>query len=160
VDGWDTFAVIIGGAAGALVGLLFVAVSIRVTSIAASPELRNRAAQTLSLFVTVLLTAALLGILGQPVRILGIEVVLLAGVAATVLYLLDRRATSARSQQAIARVLDAISPNTTTCALLAAAGVVLICGYHAGLYVLVAPTIAALAGGIISAWLFLVRVTD
>jgi hypothetical protein len=46
VDGWDTFAVIIGGAAGALVGLLFVAVSIRVTSIAASPELRNRAAQT------------------------------------------------------------------------------------------------------------------
>jgi hypothetical protein len=38
--------------------------------------------------------------------------------------------------------------------------VVLICGYHAGLYVLVVPTIAALAGGIISAWLFLVRVTD
>jgi hypothetical protein len=38
--------------------------------------------------------------------------------------------------------------------------VVLICGYHAGRYVLVAPTIATLAGGIISARLFLVRVTD
>ena len=49
---WDTFAQIIGTAAAALIGLLFVAVSIRIASIARSQELRNRAAQTLTLFGT------------------------------------------------------------------------------------------------------------
>jgi modulator of FtsH protease len=34
---WDTFALITGGAAGALIGLLFVAVSIRIDSISRSP---------------------------------------------------------------------------------------------------------------------------
>ena len=55
MPGWDTFAVIIGGAAGALIGLLFVSVSIRIEVISASPDFRNRSAETLSLFTTVLL---------------------------------------------------------------------------------------------------------
>ena len=63
----DTFAVIIGGAAGALIGLLFVSVSIRIEVISASPDFRNRGAATLSLFTTVLLVAVLLGI-SQPLR--------------------------------------------------------------------------------------------
>jgi len=42
VPGWDTFAVVIGGAAGALIGLLFVSVSIRIEVISASPDFRNR----------------------------------------------------------------------------------------------------------------------
>jgi hypothetical protein len=42
--------VICGAAAATLTGLLFVAVSIRIASIARSQELRNREAQTLSLF--------------------------------------------------------------------------------------------------------------
>jgi hypothetical protein len=159
VSDWETFAVIAGGAAGALVGLLFVAVSIRVSSIAASAELRNRAAQTLGLFVTVLLIAVLLAVPGQPIRVLGVELVVLAVVTATALEILDRRARSERSGQSVARILDAIAPNAVTCALLVAAGVVLLVGVHAGLYVLIAPVVAALVGGIVSAWLLLVRVT-
>ena len=49
---WSTFAVVAGGAAAGVTGLLFVAVSIRIDVIAKSQELRNRAAQTLALFVT------------------------------------------------------------------------------------------------------------
>jgi hypothetical protein len=56
LTGWDSFAVVAGGAASALIGLLLVAVSIRVDVIAASMELRNRAAQTLSLFAVALLS--------------------------------------------------------------------------------------------------------
>jgi len=52
---WDAFAVIVGGASAALLGLLFVAISIRIGVIAGSRELRNRAAQTLVLFGIVLL---------------------------------------------------------------------------------------------------------
>jgi hypothetical protein len=65
VEAWGTFATISGGAAAALTGLLFVAVSIRIASVAQSQELRNRAAQTLTLFGTVLIVSVLLAIPGQ-----------------------------------------------------------------------------------------------
>jgi hypothetical protein len=62
----STFAQVAGTAAAALIGLLFVAVSIRIDFIARSQELRNRAAQTLSLFGTVLLAAILIAIPARP----------------------------------------------------------------------------------------------
>jgi hypothetical protein len=62
LEKWATFATISGAAAAGLTGLLFVAVSIRIEVIARSAELRNRAAQALSLFVTVLFIAILLEI--------------------------------------------------------------------------------------------------
>jgi hypothetical protein len=67
---WDTFAEICGAAAATLTGLLFVAVSIKIASIAKSQELRNRAAQTLSLFGIVLIISALIAIPGQGYRAL------------------------------------------------------------------------------------------
>jgi hypothetical protein len=54
-----------------LTGLLFVAVSIRVEVIAKSQELRNRAAQTPVLFVTVLFVGLLLSIPEQAYLALG-----------------------------------------------------------------------------------------
>jgi hypothetical protein len=110
LPGWDTFAVIIGGAAGALVGLLFVSISIRIDVISASPDFRNRGAETLSLFMTVLLVALLLGIPGQHDWELGAELVVLAVVLGVGLFWLDRRATAHRSAHPISRVLDVLSP--------------------------------------------------
>ena len=52
MSGWGDFAVVTGAATAALLGLLFVAVSIRVETIAKSAELRNRSAQTLTLLLT------------------------------------------------------------------------------------------------------------
>jgi hypothetical protein len=78
VPGWDTFAVVIGGAAGALIGLLFVSVSIRIDVISASPDFRNRGAATLCLFATVLLVAILLVVPDQDAWELGAELLLLA----------------------------------------------------------------------------------
>jgi hypothetical protein len=102
LEAWDTFAEICGSAAAALTGLLFVAVSIRIASIARSQELRNRAAQTLSLFGTVLIISVLVAIPRQAYRTLGAELVVLAVIAGTGLYILDRRAKGDRSNQAIA----------------------------------------------------------
>jgi hypothetical protein len=160
VETWDTFAVITGGAAAALTGLLFVAVSIRIDYIARSQELRNRAAQTLSLFGTVLIIAVLMAIPGQGYRALGIELLVLAVIAGAGLSVLERRAKTSRSNQAIAPVLEAITPNTVTSVLLLAAGIVLVLGARAGLYVLVAPVLAALVGGVASTWLFLTKNTQ
>lgn len=157
---WGTFAEISGSAAAALTGLLFVAVSIRIAYIARSQELRNRAAQTLSLFGTVLIISVLIAIPGQAYRTLGAELVVLAAITGTGLYILDQRAKGDRSNQAIAPVLEAVAPNAVTSLLLLAAGIVLVLGVPAGLYVLVGPVLVALVGGIASTWLFLTKITE
>jgi hypothetical protein len=160
LEGWDTFAEICGGAAATLTGLLFVAVSIRIAYIARSQELRNRAAQTLGLFGIVLFISILIAVPGQAYRTLGAELVVLALTTGAGLYVLDRRAKGERSDQAIAPVLEAVTPTTITSLLLLAAGIVLVLGVHAGLYVLVGPVIVALFGGVTSAWLFLTKITE
>ena len=78
---WQTFADISGSAAAALAGLLFVSVSIRIDVIAPSRALRNRAAQTLVLFVSVLLVALCLAIPEQSREALGGELLALGALA-------------------------------------------------------------------------------
>jgi hypothetical protein len=166
VEKWSTFAAIAGGAAAALTGLLFVAVSIRIDVIAKSQELRNRAAQTLALFVTVLFITILLAIPDQSYRVLGIELLALALIAGGAMLYLDRRATidpsthSATSAHQVALILDAVAPNALTAILLIVAGLLVFFGVHAGLDVLVLPVVVALAGGVISAWLLLTKIPE
>lgn len=160
MESWDTFAVIVGGAAAALLGLLFIAISIRLNVVAASRELRNRSAQTMVLFGIVLLLAVLLAIPGQSCTLLGVEVVVLALAGGVGLDLLDRRAGRTREQHGLSRVLDLVAPNTVTTLLLLAAGVLLLFDLNAGLYLLVPPVIAAFVGGLTSAWLFMTRIED
>ena len=151
------FAEVAGIAAAGLTGLLFVAVSIRIDPIARSRELRNRAAQTLALFFTVLSIAILLSIPGQSFRVLGVELVALAAISGGAMLVLDRRANVDPSSHdatahAVALILDAVAPNAITSVLLLIAGLLLVFGLHAaGLDVLVLPVLVALAGGVISA---------
>jgi hypothetical protein len=83
-----------GAATSAQLGLLFVAVSIRVDTIAKSAELRNRSAQTLTLLLTGLLVAALLAVPDQGKLALGAEYLALALVVTAVALMLDRWAGS------------------------------------------------------------------
>lgn len=160
MESWDTFAVIVGGAAAALLGLLFVAISIRLNVIARSTELRNRSASTMTLFGIVLLLGVLLAIPEQSYRALGIEVVVLAVLGGAGLFLLDWRAGRHREHQVIGRVIEMVSPNTVTTVLLLVAGGLLAFNVSAGMYVLVAPVIAAFVGGLTSAWLFMTRTEE
>jgi hypothetical protein len=162
---WSTFAVIAGSAAAGLTGLLFVAVSIRADAIARSQELRNRAAQTLALFVTVLFISILLAIPDQSVRVLGVELVALAVIVAGAMLILDQRASASPNPEGapehrVASILDAVAPNAITSILLLIAGGLLISGVHAGLDVLVLPVAVALAGGVTSAWLLLTKLPE
>lgn len=110
---WSDFAVVIGAATESLLGLLFVAVSFRGERIAASTELRNRAAQTLPLLLTGLLVAALLVVPGQHLWTLGVEYLVLALVVAHLAFVLDRRAGNT-SSSAIAHRLDSTNPTLVT----------------------------------------------
>ena len=154
---WGVFATIVGGAAAALLGLLFVAVSIRIQVIAGSTELRLRAAQTLSLFTAMLLVAVLLAVPGQPARVLGIEVIVLAVLTAVTLLVLDRRAT-APSPTPLGRAIQRINPNVVTSVTLLAAGILMVVIGEVGIYVLVPAVFVAFVGGVLSAWVFLIHV--
>ena len=165
MEKWDVFATVVGTAAAGLTGLLFVAVSIRIEVIAKSQELRNRAEQTLALFVTVLFISILLAIPDQSQRVLGVELVALALITGVGHLALDRRAkidpdTRDASAHAIAALLDAIAPNAITSVLLLIAGLLLVFGVDAGLDVLVLPVLAGLAGGVINAWLLLTKLPE
>jgi hypothetical protein len=141
LKGWDTFAAITGGAAAALIGFLFVSVSINIDIFARVPELRTRASHVLIQFGTVLFISILIALPGQAYWMLGAELVI---IALAVLY----------GQLTIRPMTD--EPQVTlTVLLLLAAGIVLIFGLSAGLYVLVVPVLGAFGLGGYLAWMFL-----
>ena len=87
---WENFAVITGSAAGALTGLLFVAVSLNRDRIVRHAGLQAEAAQTLVLFILALLLTVLLIIPGMSATTLGVVLVAVSVAAGLTLIILDR----------------------------------------------------------------------
>ena len=155
---WVGFGEALAAVAGTLTGLLFVAVSVKGDALSASRSLRSRAAQTLVLFITSVLIALFL-VAPQPPAALGWELLALAVVLAATLLILDRRAGHA-SDQGVARYVEKYSPNTITAALVGVAGLTFLLKAGGGLYWLIPAAVASLVGGVVNAWLFLVKVTS
>ena len=153
---WDNFAVITGSAAGALTGLLFVAVSIKSDTLAKSRSLSSRAAQTLVLFMTTAL-AAIVVVAPQPGAALGGELIALAALSGAALYVLDRRGGHDQTS-GVARYIERASPNAITSVFFGVAGLTFLVTAGGGLYWLIPAAVTSLVGGVINAWLFLVRV--
>jgi hypothetical protein len=154
---WLSFGEAVAAVAGALTGLLFVALSVRSDAVSASRSVSSRAAQTLVLFMTSVLVAVLL-VAPQPSAALGPELLAVAVVSGIVLLILDRRAGHSAEKGAI-RYIERFSPNMITAALVGVAGLTLLVKAGGGLYWLIPAVVASLLGGVVNAWLFLVRVT-
>ena len=167
---WLGFGEALAAIAGALTGLLFVAVSIKSELLARSRSLASRAGQTLVLFMISVLTGLLL-VAPQPRLALGSELLALAAVSGVILVVLDRRAgryggagpdpadKGRVSGDRLAGYLQQYSPNLVTTLLVAVAAVTLMLKAGGGLYWLIPAMTASLVGGVTSAWLFLVKLT-
>jgi hypothetical protein len=155
---WANFAVITGSAAGALTGLLFVAVSLNRERIAGHVALRAQAGQTLVLFMLPLLLSILLVLPGLSAEALGAGLIVLAVVAAVILILIGREKTQAAgaTEDVLARLIDKASPNLIAVLLILVAGS-LQCAREDGLYWAAASAAMSLVSGVVNAWLFLTR---
>lgn len=153
---WHDFATMIGGASGALTGLLFVAVSLNANRIAGHAGLRASAVQTLVLFITPLFIAAPLLAPHQPDWLLGAELMAIGLVAGLVL-LDNHRVKRALTDEdlRLINIFNRPAPNVIAMLLVMASGVVLATGQGAGLYLLLPAVIAAFGSGVLNAWFFL-----
>jgi modulator of FtsH protease len=76
---WQAFAVATMGAAAALLGLIFVSISIHLRRVMESPELRGRARGTISGLLLIVLIGLVLLVPGQPAGLVGLEMLVAGG---------------------------------------------------------------------------------
>jgi hypothetical protein len=159
LDSWSNFFLGELGAAAALAGLLFVSVSVNQARILSLGRMADRGLEALAMLFLVLVVASLPLVPGQPLRLLGAEI-LVTGVATFVAlvplqlaYLGSTQPPYLRQSKRMVRL------NRLAVAAIALSGAVLVCrGDGAGLYLLppgILLTFIA-AGG--NAWVLLVEI--
>jgi hypothetical protein len=157
-DAWVGFGTAVATAAAALAGLLFIAVSINIKQILEIKSLPSRAAQTLILVATPLISALLVVVPGQARVALGVELLATGLVIGGAQVWLDLHAVRGPEDTVWRRIIGRILPAVLTCACLALAGVTLIAAAGGGLYWLVPSVLAALIFGLINVWVLLVEI--
>ena len=75
---WEAFYVMAGGAAAVLTGLVFVAVTLHVTPIIGNVLNRDRAWSSVAILASKLIIATAVLVPAQPLRLLGIEILVIA----------------------------------------------------------------------------------
>ena len=152
---WHDFGVTIGSLAGALTGLLFVAVSIKSDTLSKSVSLRSRAAQTLVLFMT---SRSPPSSSWRPSQATRSAASWSRSPRSRVrpCTSLDRRGGHDQTSR-VARYIERASPNAITQVLFGVAGITFLITAGGGLYWLIPAAVFSLVGGVINAWLFLVR---
>ena len=128
------------------------------TTAAAGVVVSSRAAQTLVLFMTSVLIAVLL-VAPQPAAALGWQLLAVGVVSGVALFILDRRAGHG-SDRGVARYIEKVLPPTAITAVFVGVAGLTFLLKAGGLYWLIPAAVASLLGGVVNAWLFLVKATS
>jgi hypothetical protein len=155
---WMAVFTALAGAAAALTGLLFVALSINLTQVLKQPGLVPRAVEVLILLVAVLIVSTLLLMPSQPSDAVGSEILTVAVVAEIMVTYIHvrapRRSLGVTGQQFALRVAGA----QVGLILLIAGGVSVLVHSGGGLYWVVPALLFAVVAAIIGAWVLLVEI--
>jgi modulator of FtsH protease len=155
---WDSFFVATAGAAAALAGLLFVAISINVKEILSYSWLPARAAGTIAMLVAALVESGLALMPGQSIRWLGGEL-LVVGVALTAVIVPQQVASLSQPSEEFRRQMVSWAVATMLATVPApVAGIVFLAGSTAGGYVLAASILVSFMVSVLNAWVLLVEI--
>jgi hypothetical protein len=110
------------------------------------------------LFVTPLFEGILLLIPGQARAVLGWELLAAGIVIGTSQLIINQRSGRSDQETRLTWVLARVFPPIASCGCLAVAGVTLLAQAGGGLYWLVPSVLAAIAFGLINAWVLLVEI--
>ncbi|HEY4397612.1 MAG TPA: hypothetical protein VGO28_08050 [Acidimicrobiia bacterium] len=163
IGDWESFALAHVGASAALLGLVFVGISINLRDIVGSGSLVHRAGEAVILLGWVLATSTVVLIPGQGRGVLSAELILLASGLFAVVVFLQRdvltqsddpdRPGPPRVSLELRRALG-----LGAAALIALAGITLAVKAGGGLYWLPPAILAAYAGSLTNAWILLIEI--
>ena len=154
---WHDFATSFAGAAGALLGLAFVAISFNLDLILRNKLLPGRAVETLAFFAYPLAGSLLLQLPGLSDTALGISQAILAAGLAGLVVLGTRRWQHERPKPLSLR-LGHLGPSVVTAVLALVGAVATITVSFGGLYWLAGAMAAATTAGIVNSWVLLVEI--
>ena len=159
MTGWSDFFLGELGAAAALAGLLFVAVSVNQARILQLGRMADRGIEGLVMLFLVLVVASLSLVPGQPIRFFGAEVFLVGTGTLAALVPLQRGYVRAADPAYRGRTTRMVWVNRAALAVIAVAGLlVLLSGDGAGIYLLAAGILLTFVVVGASAWVLLIEI--
>ena len=153
---WHDLFVMTGGAAAALAGLIFVAVSVNFEHILGAPALPALAAQTLSLLIGLVLLSAFGLAPGQSLVAFGIESIVLGAALALLIAGMSLRTRSERLK--LQWQASRLALGGAACVPAIVGGVSLIVGAGGGIYWLLAEFVSGLVVAAYYAWILLIEI--
>src|SRR5579872_3498921 len=156
---WNNFFVMVGGGAAALLGLIFVAMSINHVIIIQNTTHKNRAINMLTGFVAIFMACGLALIGNQDLVVLGFEWLVL-WLIATVIFIRGYVIAIRSGMSSIGLNMPRLAGGTICYLAEVISAIFLILGYNSGLYI-AAVAIIILFGFLISgAWLLMIGIYE
>jgi modulator of FtsH protease len=156
---WTDLFVAVAGASAALLGLLFVAVSINLERVLQYEGLPERALETLLLLLSVLIVAVVGLAPGQSHSALGIEVVVIGLLMATAVVKLPIYAVDDETgEEPVGWRVSRWGVRAFSVVPFVLAGLSLLLESGGGLYWLLAGIVFAICGAVASAWVLMVEI--
>jgi modulator of FtsH protease len=155
---WSDLFVATAGASAALLGLLFVAVSINLERILKYEGLPERALETLLLLLGVLVVSIIGLIPGQSTLALGLELLVFAATVAAIVLRLPAARAEEIGQEPVLWRISRIGIRLLGTAPLALGGLSVVLETGGGLYWIAAGIVLAIGGAVANAWVLLVEI--
>jgi modulator of FtsH protease len=158
LESWDSFFVAETAAAAALLGLLFVAISINLKQVIESGGLADRALTALLLLLAILIAGLLLAMPDQPAAVMGAETAIIAVFAAIVATVLGFRGLRAAAPEFRGNFIQNIVCTLVALAPILIGGLFLFGGGEAGFYWIGAGMCLTIVKAVSEGWIFLVEI--
>jgi modulator of FtsH protease len=152
---WHDFGVALVGASAALLGLVFVVVSLHLAAVVDDPVVRRRAEITLGLFATALAASAALLIPGQSREALGIELMVIALIYISLSTLATFHATHSARGVSRDRLARFVLGELSAC-LIFVGGLGLLVHALGGAYLVAAGVVLGVLSAMLAIWMLFV----